>query len=155
MRIMHRKCLALNYISVELSQKLYHFGGFPHIKKPLPVHDSMSQNSVSESDPTQGKPLSDFTGESHCLCRVLLQSPSGDKPQSLKWPHLDQPPSFSFSSAISEMSATRHSKLQELKNYKMSNYNQMIRFFVCIPVQYRAVNEAGPPTVLQFLLSLS
>ena len=31
----------------------------------------------------------------------------------------------------------------------------MIKLFVFIPVQYRAVNEAGPPTVLQVLLSLS
>ena len=75
------------------------FGVFPHIKKHLPVHDSMSQNSVSKSDPTQGKPLSDGKGESHCLVRVLLQKPSGDQPQSLKGLHADQPPSFSFSSA--------------------------------------------------------
>ena len=80
------------------------------------MHDSMSQNSVSESDPTQGKPLSDGKGESHCLVRVLLQSPSDDQPQSLKGLHADQPPSFSFSSAISEVSSTRHNKHQELKN---------------------------------------
>ena len=70
---------------------------FHHIKKRLPVQDSLSQYSVSESAPTHGKPFTDGQGESQFLCRVFLQSPQEDQPHSPKGLHSDQPPSCSFS----------------------------------------------------------
>ena len=65
------------------------------------MHLSFSQSSASASSPTHGNPLSDASGESQFLSRSLLQSPP-EMVQSPKELHSDQPPSFSFSSAISE-----------------------------------------------------
>ena len=69
---------------------------------PLPMHLSFSQSSASASSPTHGNPLSDASGESQFLRRVLLHSPP-EMVQSPKELHWDQPPSFSFGSAILEI----------------------------------------------------
>ena len=73
-----------------------------YLKRYLPMHLSFSQSSASVSSPTHGNPLSDASGESQFLCLVLLHSPP-EMVQSPKELHWDQPPSFSFWSAISEM----------------------------------------------------
>ena len=66
------------------------------------MHLSFSQSSASVSYPTHGNPLSDASGESQFLFRSLLQSPL-EMVHSPNEPHSDQPPSFSFGSAISKI----------------------------------------------------